>query len=207
MVRVKICGLRREEDIEVCLKEGVDYLGFILYSKSPRYVDDQTRRKLLPKAEGVKKVAVMVNPSYEEVKSALDEGFDLVQLHGEEGPDLAKRIGFGRVIKAFRVRDRAEIPEVWKKAHAVLLDTYSKKAYGGTGRTFNWDLAKKVVEKGFRVILAGGLTPENVVSALEKVRPFGVDVSSGVETNPGVKDKLKIERFVREVKRWVSSKR
>ncbi len=202
MPKVKICGITRVEDLKVAVEGGADYIGIILYPKSPRYVPEERRKELLSQAKGVYKVAVMVNPSEEEVFSALNQGFDFVQLHGEESLEFAKRIGLNRVIKAFRIKDRVpEISEEWKEAHAILLDTYSKEAYGGTGRTFNWDIAKEIVNRGFRVFLSGGLNPENVSKAIEEVKPYGVDVSSGVEREPGIKDKEKVLEFLRRAKK------
>lgn len=201
MVKVKICGLRRPEDVETALEAGADYLGFILYRKSPRYVGWERVRELIRIGEGALKVAVLVNPSKEEVLKALDLGFDLVQLHGEEDPSILEDAGANRVIKAFRVRDR--VPEgidEWRKAHALLLDTYSENSYGGTGKTFSWEVARKVVDMGYRVFLAGGLNPGNVRRAVEEVRPYCVDVSSGVEISPGVKDKMKVWEFIKEAK-------
>jgi len=201
MVKVKVCGLTRLEDALHALRSGADYLGFILYPKSPRFLPPPKRVELIKRLEGGIKVAVMVNPSEEEVLRAFEEGFDLVQLHGEESLEFARKVGIERVIKALRVKDRApQIEEGWKDAFGILLDTYSEKAYGGTGESFNWDVAKEVKEKGFKLFLSGGLKPENVRRAVEEVRPFAVDVSSGVETEPGIKDRFKVERFIREAK-------
>ncbi len=201
MPKVKICGITRIEDALFSVERGTDYIGVILYPKSPRFVPEEKRREILKSVDGVLKVAVMVNPSEGEVFKVFEEGFDFVQLHGEEDLDFAQEVGIKRVIKAFRIRDIVpEIDEGWKEAHAILLDTYSEKVYGGTGRTFNWNIAKEIVERGFRVILSGGLNPENVRSAVNEVRPYGVDVSSGVELEPGIKDKMKIETFIKEAK-------
>ncbi len=201
MPKVKICGLTRIENALLSLEAGADYLGFILYPKSPRFLPPQKRREILNELRNATKVAVMVNPSEEEVLQAFEEGFDLVQLHGEESLDFARKVGIDRVIKAFRVKDRTpNIEKGWKDAFGVLLDTYSKEAYGGTGKTFNWDIAKDLVGRGFKLFLSGGLNPENVKDAVQEVKPFAVDVSSGVELKPGVKDKMKIERFVKEAK-------
>ncbi len=201
MVKVKICGLTSLEDALHALKSGADYLGFILYPKSPRFVPPQRRREILRKLGDAIKVAVMVNPTEEEVLRAFEEGFDLVQLHGEESLELARNVGPKRIIKAFRVRDRVpQIEEGWKDAFGVLLDTYSEKSYGGTGKSFDWEVAVKVREGGFKLFLSGGLRPENVRRAVEEVRPFAVDVSSGVEIRPGIKDKIKVERFIKEAK-------
>ena len=201
MVRVKICGITRLEDALHAIRSGADYIGFILYPKSPRFVLPERRKEILEKVKDALKVAVMVNPSEEEVLRAFEEGFDLVQLHGEESLGLARSVGIERVIKAFRVReDVPSIDEGWKEAHAILMDTYSKDAYGGTGKSFNWDIAKRIKEKGFKIFLSGGLNPDNVRRAVEEVGPFAVDVSSGVEVRPGIKDKIKVERFVKEAK-------
>ncbi len=201
MPKVKICGLTRTEDALLAVREGADYIGIVLYQKSPRFVPPERRGEILRSVSEAKKVAVMVNPSYEEAISVLEEGFDLIQLHGEESFDLARKIGVERVIKVFRVKDKLpEIGEEWKKVHALLLDTYRKDLYGGTGETFNWDIARKLVERGFRVILSGGLNPKNVISAIEKVKPYGVDVSSGVELSPGVKSGDLLRDFIKKVK-------
>ncbi len=201
MVKVKICGLTKLEDALHALRSGADYLGFILYPKSPRFVPPEKLKEILKELGEAVRVAVMVNPSEEEVLRTFEEGFDLVQLHGEEGLDFAHRVGIERVIKAFRVKDGVpDIEEGWKDAFGVLLDTYSKKAYGGTGESFNWEIAREVKKRGFRLFLSGGLKPENVRRAVEEVKPFAVDVSSGVEMSPGIKDKIKVERFIKEAK-------
>ena len=202
MAKVKICGIRRVEDALKAVEKGADYVGVITYPKSPRYASEEERRKILNALEGknVKKVAVVVNEDYEFIKKLLDEGFDLIQLHGDEDISLGKRIGLKRVIKVFRVE--SEAPEVgeWEKAYAILLDKYSKKAYGGTGKTFDWKVAKALVEEGYKVFLSGGLNPENVEKAIKEVKPYAVDVSSGVEKEKGVKDHKKIEEFIKKAK-------
>jgi len=199
-VRIKFCGIKRKEDVLKALELGVDYVGFILYPKSPRYVSWEELKELLSVSKGVKRVAVFVNPSYEEVKRAFDMGIDLVQLHGDESFEFAKQVGLHRVIKAFRVKEGFSVDERWKSAYAVLLDTYSEKSYGGTGESFDWNIAKAVVDAGFRVFLSGGLKPENVSTAVRMVKPYCVDVSSGIESSAGVKDHKKMEDFVRAVK-------
>ncbi len=199
-MKVKICGITRIGDALEAVRLGADYIGVILYPKSPRYLPRERRTDIL-QVKGALKVAVMVNPSLEEALSALEEGFDLIQLHGEESYKFAQKIGNHRVIKAFRVQESLPvIEEEWKSAHGVLLDTYQKDSYGGTGKTFNWDLAKELVDRGFRVFLSGGLKPENIREAVSKVKPYAVDVSSGVEISPGVKDHIKMKEFIREAK-------
>ncbi|MDM7266731.1 MAG: phosphoribosylanthranilate isomerase [Aquificota bacterium] len=199
MVKIKLCGFTREEDIEKAVEFGVDYVGIILYEKSPRYVSWERLKDLLSVATGVKRVAVMVNPTSEEVLRAFEVGFDLLQLHGEESLEFAKAIGLDRVIKAFRTCPGLEVSKEWKSAYGVLLDACSK-LYGGSGQESDWELAKGLVEEGFKVFLAGGLRPENVKEAIRSVRPYAVDVSSGIELSPGIKDHKKMEEFVNAVK-------
>ncbi|HIC97751.1 MAG TPA: phosphoribosylanthranilate isomerase [Aquificaceae bacterium] len=201
MPKVKVCGITRVEDARFLASLEVDYIGVVAYPKSPRFVPSHEREELLGACGKVRKVAVVVNPTLDEVEELLHQGFDLIQLHGEEEVTLAEAIGMDRVIKAFRVgEEKPRIDERWREAHAVLLDTYSKEAYGGTGRTFDWSLAREIIESGFRVMLAGGLTPLNVGEAVRRLRLYGVDVSSGVEIRPGVKDREKVLKFLKEVK-------
>ncbi|SHK30649.1 phosphoribosylanthranilate isomerase [Thermocrinis minervae] len=199
-MKVKFCGLTREEDVSKAVSLGVDYVGFILYPLSKRYVRPERLKELFKVAEDAKKVAVFVEPSYEEVKLALDYGADLIQLHGDESIDFARKIGMERVIKAFRVKQDFSIDQRWKEAYAILLDTYQEGLYGGTGRTFDWSVARRFVEGGFRIFLSGGLNPQNVQAAVKEVRPYAVDVSSGIEKSPGVKDHKKMEEFMHAVK-------
>ncbi|MGC9141159.1 MAG: phosphoribosylanthranilate isomerase [Caldimicrobium sp.] len=196
MVKVKICGITNKEDIEFLEKFSVNYLGFIMYPPSPRFVGDRLG-ELLGFVKKALKVAVLVNPTFEEVKKVLDLGVDLIQLHGNETPDFGKRIGFERIIKAFRVRDKINFQELeaWKEAKALLLDTYLEGVFGGTGKAFNWELAREAVRKGFKIFLAGGLKPENILEAIEIVKPYGIDLSSGVEEYPGKKDQKKIKEL------------
>ncbi|MFN7065235.1 MAG: phosphoribosylanthranilate isomerase [Aquificaceae bacterium] len=198
MVKIKLCGFTREEDIIKAIELGVDYIGIVLYNKSPRYVPWEKIKELIEVAKEVKKVAVMVNPTRDEVIKALELGFDFVQLHGEESIDFAKVFGLDKIIKAFRTCSGLEVDKGWKKAHGILLDACS--SYGGSGQLSNWDFAKDLVEKGYRVFLAGGLRPENVKQAIREVGPYAVDVSSGIEKTPGVKDHKKMEEFVHAVK-------
>lgn len=200
MVRVKLCGFTREEDIKKAVSLGVDYVGLVLYPGSPRYVSFEVAGKLLRTVKGPRKVAVMVNPSSEEAERALRLGFDLLQLHGEESLDFARELDLKRVIKAFRSCPGLEICREWEGAHAVLLDACSGDSYGGTGRRSDWGMARRLVEMGFRVLVAGGLTPESVVEAIRVVKPYGVDTSSGIELSPGIKDHKKMEEFVHAVK-------
>jgi len=202
MVKIKICGLKEEEDVKFLNDFPLDYMGFIMYTKSPRYVNNKLK-DLLSLVKKAKKVVVLVNPSYEEVKNTLDLGADLIQLHGEETPQFGKKIGLKRVIKAFKIKDNIfDFKELflWKNAYAILLDTYVKGIPGGTGKTFNWEIAKKVVSLGYKVFLAGGINPENVLSAVKEVSPYAIDIASGVELYPGKKDPEKIKRLFNNLK-------
>lgn len=193
-VKVKICGLKHVEDVVYLNSFPVDYVGFIMYPPSPRYIGTLLS-ELISLVKTAQKVAVFVNPSFEEVRKVLDLGIDFVQLHGEEDPSLGKKIGFNRIIKAFRVRNETILDtlEDWRECYALLLDTYVEGILGGTGKTFNWKIARKAVKKGYRIFLAGGLGPENVERAIKEVSPYGIDLSSGVELYPGKKDFRKIE--------------
>jgi len=202
MVKIKICGLKEEKDVEFLNKFPVDYIGFIMYPKSPRYVKEKLK-ELLPLVKKAKKVVVFVNPTYEEVREALNYGADLIQLHGEETPEFAKKIGLERVIKAFKVKENKlnfEKLSFWKDAYGILLDTYVKGIPGGTGKTFNWDIAKKVVSLGYKVFLAGGIDPQNILEAIKEVSPYAIDIASGVELYPGKKDPQKIEKLFKNLK-------
>ena len=202
MVKIKICGLKEKEDVKFLNDFPLDYMGFIMYPKSPRYVNDKLK-ELLSLVKKAKKVAVFVNPSYEEVKKALDLGADFIQLHGEERPQFGKKIGLKKVIKAFKVKDNTfDFKELsfWRNAYAILIDTYVKGIPGGTGKTFNWDIAKKIVSLGYKVFLAGGINPDNVLSAMTKVFPYAIDIASGVELYPGKKDPEKIIKLFNNLK-------
>lgn len=200
MTVVKFCGMTRREDIEYAVGLGVDYVGVVLYDKSPRFVEWKSACKLLEGLEGVRKVAVMVNPTLEEVDRVFEVGFDLVQLHGSESSEFAKLVGTERTVKAFQTCPGLEVPEVWKNCHSILLDACTLEGYGGSGKVANWTMASDLTLKGYRVILAGGLNPQNVMQAIKAVRPYGVDVSSGIESSPGIKDRKKMEEFINAVK-------
>ena len=202
MVRVKICGITRKEDALVALEAGAHALGLVFYPESPRYVDPEYARWLVPSLPPlVSWVGVFVNRSVEEmVVTARGVGLDTLQLHGDEEPRVCRAClveGF-KVIKAIRVASEKDLEWLDRyrgSVSAILLDTRVPGRYGGTGQTFHWRLAAKVGD--VPVILAGGLTPDNVTQAIEEVHPWGVDVSSGVERTPGVKDHRLVELFVR----------
>lgn len=198
-VKVKICGLTNLPDALAAVAAGTDMLGFVFAEASPRRLTVEAAaavtREIPPH---VLKAGVFVNPSEELVIQALREcGLGLLQFHGEEPPEFCT--GFGVMsVKAFRVRDEGSLKALMDyPTDAWLLDTYSEKQSGGTGQTFNWNLAVAAKQYDRPIFLAGGLTPDNVAEAVRRVQPFAVDVSSGVEHSPGKKDHAKVEAFIR----------
>lgn len=202
-VRVKICGITRVEDALAAVEAGADALGFMFYPPSPRHVTAATAREIsraLPPF--VARVGVFVDAAPAEVGTVLGEGgMDTLQFHGNETPAYCRGFPAARVIKAFRVSGPETLDRLAEyAAFAWLLDSYVAGSMGGTGRTFNWELAGDAVRRGGRVILAGGLNPDTVARAVAAVRPYGVDVSSGVESAPGRKDPAKLRDFIAAAK-------
>lgn len=203
MVRVKICGLTNVNDALLAAELGAHALGFIFYPKSPRYVDPGEARRIIKQLPPlVITVGVFVDEEAAKVRDiAAQAGLDWVQLHGRESPDYCRTLG-RRVIKGFRVQGEEIFPQLMAYQGAVqafLLDAYKPGTPGGTGETFDWELARKA-EKYGPIILAGGLTPENVAEAIRLAQPAAVDVASGVEARPGVKDPEKLRNFLAAVK-------
>jgi phosphoribosylanthranilate isomerase len=201
-VRVKICGITRMEDANAAVAAAADALGFMFWDKSPRAVTVETASAIcrgLPPF--VSKVGVFVNAEPSELLDTIAAcRLDAVQFHGEETPEFCAQFALP-VIRAIRVRDRRSLDELARyKTSAWLLDSHVPGQRGGTGVTFNWALAAEAVRLGRPVILAGGLTPDNVATAVRAVLPYAVDVSSGVETAPGIKDAAKIQAFVTAAK-------
>ncbi len=200
-VRVKVCGLARAEEAQLAVSLGAAALGFIFYPRSPRYVEPEEVRKIISVLPPfVTTVGVFVNESPEKVAEIVSYvGLDLVQFHGEESPEMCARF-FPRVIKALRVKDRKDLPRIEAYrgvVRGILLEPYVEGLYGGTGRTLNWDLAVAARAFGVPIILAGGLSPDNIREAILKVRPYAVDVNSGVEKEPGRKDPEKLRALFR----------
>jgi phosphoribosylanthranilate isomerase len=207
MVRVKICGITNLSDALICAESGADAVGFILYPKSKRFVKAKEVRRITQNLPPfIFKVGVFVNEDPHAVLEILSYGnLDFAQLHGDESPEECDYIGRERVIKVFRLKSTDEVERIEPyvgKIRALLLDTYSESSYGGTGKTFNWEIARAVKERFPQIplILSGGLNPENVRDAIKEVNPYAVDVSSGVERAPGIKDREKVELFIRRAK-------
>ncbi len=202
-VRVKVCGITRREDAEAAVAAGADALGFMFYAPSPRCVSVEAAAAIcraLPPF--ISKVGVFVDADPAFLHEAADRcGLDVLQLHGDETPEYCQQCELP-VIRAFRVRGPETLTSLAGFATAAwLLDSYVPGHRGGTGAVFNWELAAAAVALGRPVILAGGLSPENVARAVQQVRPYAVDVSSGVECAPGRKDPQRLAAFVNEAKR------
>jgi len=205
MVRVKICGITSAADAQAAIEAGANLIGFNFYPKSPRHIsEDQAAeiRSQLPKK--VKAVGIFVNRLPADVITLRGSvRLDAVQLHGDESPEMVAEIApVMPVIKAFRVEPEFPITTLdeYSQAFAFLFDAAHTDQYGGTGRTTDWDVARRASLK-HRIILAGGLKVENVAAAVRIVRPYGIDVASGVESSPGKKDHELLREFIKEVRR------
>jgi phosphoribosylanthranilate isomerase len=200
-VRIKICGMTRVEDATEAARLGVDAVGLVFYPKSPRHVSVERARELVAALPAfVTVTALFLDPSEAEVRRVLDNvRVELLQFHGGEPAEFCR--GFGRpYIKAVPMGSRADIAEYAHRhagAAALLLDSHVAGQKGGTGVSFDWTTIPKFT--GPPLILAGGLSADNVATAIRIVQPYGVDVSSGVESQPGLKDAAKMAAFIREV--------
>src|SRR5713226_3725382 len=205
MVRVKICGITNEADALAAIDAGANLLGFNFYAKSPRHITEAEASKIrrqLPKK--VEAVGIFVNAPPADVAALCKSlKLDVAQLHGDETPETVAELARSLpVFKAFRVEPdfRLVTLDEYPKAFAFLSDAAHTGQYGGTGRTTDWDVARRAAV-GHRIILAGGLNVENVAAAVRIVRPYAVDVASGVESKPGKKDQGLLREFIQEVRR------
>ena len=200
-VKVKVCGMTNLKDAMVAVEEGADAVGFIFYKKSPRSVTMKTVREIvLELPPFVDTVGVFVDETAEQINKIADYcNLDIIQLHGNESPTFCKKIR-RKVIKAFRIKDMQSVKKISNfQVSGFLLDTFSDNLHGGTGKVFDWNLALPAKKFG-PVIMAGGLTPNNVQQAVRQIRPYGVDVCSGVESEPGIKDHKKVRAFLNNAK-------
>ena len=202
MTTIKICGITNLEDAKAAVRFGADQIGLNFYPRSPRYVTvEQARRIAETVTSKAASVGVFVNASLQGIAEiARTVALDAIQLHGDETADFIKELrdetGL-KVIKAIRVAATFEPAEQNSfGADAVLLDSFSDRERGGTGKTFDWDFARRFSKLGPKVYLAGGLTPENVREAIATVQPYAVDTCSGVESSPGTKDHLRLKLFI-----------
>ena len=202
--RIKVCGITESEDARAAVAAGADGLGFIFVPQSPRYIEpDRARRVTGELPPLVNAVGVFVDEELKVVEEIIHYcGLSVVQLHGSETPEYCDNISC-QVVKSFAIHPATKSDDLAPYAEFVngfLLDTYHKDMAGGTGATFDWKLIEQVKPPG-PVILAGGLTPDNVGDAIKQIQPFAVDVNSGVEYQPGRKDVDKLKRFVHEVRK------
>ena len=202
MTKIKICGIKTVNDAVAAMDAGADLLGFNFYPKSPRYIDPGQCRDIMAvmrKYAQLTYVGVFVNASLAEIQATMETcALTLAQLHGEETPAMLNAL-YGKAFKAFRGVPLVLNGFLRESAPAFLVDASVKGTYGGTGVRADWSGAAQLA-KEYPILLAGGLTPENVANAIQHVKPWGVDVASGVESAPGVKDVSKIRAFVQAVK-------
>lgn len=201
MVFIKVCGITNLEDALAAVDAGADALGFNFYRRSPRYVDPLLARDIIEQLPaGVLSVGVFVNESEPERVARMAEaaGLGAVQLHGDESPQYCRELRGRFVIKAFSVGDDFEAQSVNEyEADAIMLDAFASGARGGTGRVFDWGIARRVSELVPQLFLAGGLSPSNVAEAIAAVDPYAVDACSSLESAPGKKDEARMRAFVR----------
>jgi phosphoribosylanthranilate isomerase len=201
MVKVKICGITNTEDALAAVEYGADALGFVFHAKSPRVVTPDTAKKILSALPPfVTTIGVFVDERKREIEKVINHAnLNIIQFHGKETPEACQMCR--KVIKAIRVKELTDLePLKTYKVSAFLLDTYSPHVMGGTGRIFNWDIAVEAKKFG-PIILAGGLTPENIEDAVKLVQPYAVDVASGVEgRKKGIKDHKKLKLFIERAK-------
>jgi phosphoribosylanthranilate isomerase len=202
MTFVKFCGMTREEDVDTAAELGVDAVGFVLWGESPRAVPFEALRALVSRLPAsVVPVGVFVHPSQEDVARACDAGIRAVQIHGMAAPP-AWPVQV-EVWMAGSLAGDSIVPDIPDQV-LLVLDAHDPQRHGGTGRTIDWPRAAIVAARR-RLLLAGGLTPANVADAIRVVRPFGVDVASGIELRPGVKDRPKMRAFISGVRQEASS--
>jgi phosphoribosylanthranilate isomerase len=205
VTKIKICGIKTANDALAAMDAGADLLGFNFYPKSPRYIDPGKCRDIMSvmrRYGHITYVGVFVNASIADVRATIETcGLSLAQLHGDETSEMLRSLD-GKAFKAFRgVTDvEANKRMIANSAPAFLVDAAVKGAYGGTGVKADWSVAAELATQ-YPLLLAGGLTPENVAEAVQQVKPWGVDVASGVESIPGVKDVSKMKAFVQAIKR------
>lgn len=204
-IKVKICGITNAADAQTAVSAGADALGFIFYSKSPRFVEPKVAKQIISDLPPfVLPIGVFVNEEPKTVRDiSKDCGLAFVQLHGDETPAYCESLELP-ILRGIRLRNRGSflaMAEYRGRAgvRGFVVDAFSESDYGGTGKTADWDLAAEAAQAA-PILLAGGLMPENVREAIQKVKPYGVDVSSGVEARPGKKDPAKIHAFIAAAK-------
>lgn len=205
-VLIKICGITREGDARYAADSGADLLGFIFVENTPRFIEPEAAGLISSVVQNAEYVGVFMNESNGKVNGIAEQaGLSFVQLHGDESPDFCMQMN-RPVIKAFRIMPEMNEVDIYRLispykdcTEYILLDAWHPVAAGGTGHSFNWSTAEKLHQE-FRIILAGGLKPENIRQAVEVVKPAGIDVSSGVELSPGIKNHEKISQLIKSAR-------
>ena len=203
-VEVKICGITNHEDALTAVRLGASALGFI-FARSQREITPEKARDIIAKIPlFVKTIGVFVNERHAKIKQMIRYcGLDLIQLHGDESPEFCYEM-MPYTIKAIRIKDESSLKSIgayYGKVRALLFDTFSRNLAGGTGKTFDWKLAKKIKGKGIPIILSGGLEPSNIDMAIHTVKPYAVDVNSGVEEYPGKKSFVLMRDLMEKVRK------
>ena len=204
MVKVKVCGITNPHDASMAAELGADALGFV-FAPSPRQVTPEQARHIINSLPPfVQTVGVFVDEDLTRIRDIVDFcGLEMIQLHGDESPEFCGAL-MPHTIKGFRLNDTSSllpIRDYRGKIRAVLLDTYQRGIKGGTGKTFDWNLATAAGEFGMPVILSGGLRPSNIQRAILTIQPYAVDVNSGIEHSPGIKSPLLMKRLMEKIKK------
>jgi len=201
-LKIKICGITRLSDAKEAVRLGADFLGFVFYPQSPRYILPEKAGRIisgLPKK--IKKVGVFVNEKPTRVKLIAKKcSLDILQFHGKESKTYCRNFPGYQIIKALRVKDTKSLKGIHSfEADWFLLDSYSAKKFGGTGKTFNWDLLKKLNRNKIRLMFSGGLNHKNIALAINKIKPEAVDISSGIESSPGKKSRKLMRQLFKAI--------
>lgn len=200
---IKVCGITDKKQAEQIEDYGATHIGVIHFEKSPRHININKIKDIKENLQKSKLVAVVVNPTEDLVKKLLDIT-DIIQFHGDESLEFIKKFPKERVIKAFRIKDENSIEKIKlfvNENYLILIDAYSEKEYGGTGKQINQKLVLKVKNLTDRFILSGGLDEKNVYELIKKYKPFGVDASSKLELKPGIKDLNKVKNYIINAKK------
>ena len=198
-MKIKICGITNSDDALFCESIGADALGFIFFRKSKRYIKPELAKNIITRLSPfTMKVGVFVNESVDFInKTASELNLNAVQLHGEESPDIIEKINLP-VIKSFRINNEFDFSILEKYSNnSFLFDTYSDSGYGGTGEVFNWKLIPEEIKS--KIILAGGISIDNIADIFTNIKPAAVDLSSSLESEPGKKDKDKVKEFFKKI--------
>lgn len=201
-IKIKICGITRFEDAKIAANLGVDALGFIFYKNSPRYIDPSNAAEIIKQLPPfISRVGVFVNESVDEISSIIKiSGINTLQLHGSESPEFCKHFSLP-VIKSFSIKPDCDLSIIdTYLTSGILLDTWNNSMHGGSGKTFDWKIARNICNKFNNVIIAGGLGPANIEEAINSLNPYGVDINSGVEISPGIKNPHKMRELVHIIK-------